>query len=657
MAITESDIKLMQPERLTDDADGGGQMTGLEVIDGDINNLFEDISRVNRTYGNVSVRKAFLKVDTATADLYLDAHSILSAQPQDPNVSGLLFTTEDFYDERAAARQRIESFVISGPVTGLNLRGNQLQGQQTIITYAPAINNVPAPEIGETYILRIGDDISTEQYVKVINVEHSQETFTYTLDSGGPRTFEADQYILQLSAELQRDYPATDPHPRPAPITRVYSTQPAISAKYYGTTTLAESVEAGATSVRVSETFAPIIPTASSETPVIDQRPGGFLAQVVPASEDTIAIPVSVSSGNSSLLPTAVVPGSVTLTGVSGAPYTDEAGAFVNGDGNPGNLEGTAIDYRTGAISWAGSVSGSGTVTYTPGALRQQLPNTGRIDIDETNRNFNYVLSLDPAPARTTFHASYQYLGKWYTLQDDGTGHLVGDGSGQINYDTGSIVMTLQAQPDAGSVIFYRWTEGSLYSLLGDDAYSGGTPATLQLRFAPLRPNRLTITWTSGGNTLTATDDGNGGLLGDATGSVDYSAGLIVISGADKPDAGTHWTVDYTHKDGGELTNSQTVPDNENRSDIVLQAGVGAAPGSITFQIWKSVERRVVQETTGGGEVVLSSGIYWRQAHMMSDDGNGNIFDRRDRVIVGTVNYSTGEIVIAGNQFLKVHEN
>lgn len=654
MAITENDIKLMQPERLTDDEDGGGQMTGLEVIDGDINNLFEDVSRVNRTYGNVSVRKSFLKVDTDTADLYLDAHSILSAQPMDPNVSGLLFTTDDFYDERAAARQRIESFVVPGPVTGLKLRGNQLKGQQTVIVYAPSINGVTAPEIGETLMLQIDDDLATQQFIKILDVTQSEETFTYTYSNGSPQTFKADQYILQLSSELGRDYPATDPSPLADPDSKVYSTQPATSAKYFGTTTLAEAVSGGATAVKVKETFAPIIPTASNETPVIDQRPGGFLSQVVPSSDVTISIPVTVSSGTTSSMPTAIVPGSVNLTGISGGPYTDKGGAFVNGDGNPGALEGTVIDYRSGAISWAGAGSGVGSVEYSPGTLRQQLPNTGRIDIDDTNRNFNYVLSLDPAPAPTTFHASYQYLGKWYTLQDDGTGNLVGDGSGQVNYQTGSIVLTLQAQPDASSVIFYRWTESSLYGLVGNDAFTGDTPVLLELNNTPVKPNSITVTWTSGAATMTATDDGEGGLLGDAAGIVDYGAGRIILDSADQPDSGTSWTVDYTHKSSGELSNNQTAPANTNQADITLQTAANIAPGSISFTMKKSVKREVIEETSGGSETVLST-LYKDQVHTLTDDGNGGLFDRRAGEVVGTVDYSTGQIVIAGNTFLKTY--
>lgn len=649
MAITSADIKLMRPERLTDDEDGGGQMTGLEVIDGDINNLFEDISRVNRTYGNVSLRKAFLKVDTPTADLYLDAHSILSAQPEDPNVSGLLFTTNDFYDERDAARQRIESFVIQGPVTGFYLRGTQLEGQRTIICYAPSLNSVSPPEIGETFMLQENSDLGSQQFIKVVNVTRSQEVFTYEVSGGDIRTFKADQYILQLSSELKQDYPAQDPSPRPNNNSKIFSTQPATSAKYYGTTTLAVAAAAGATSVQVNDTFAPIIPTASSETPVIDQVPGGFLSQIVPSTSDTIGIQVTIASGTTSQLPTAIVPGSISLT-TGGTPYTDKGGAFVNDSGNPGNLEGAVIEYASGAIVWAGSAAGSVTLTYRPGTLRQQLPNTGRIDIDDTNRNFNYVLSLDPPPAPTTLNASYQYLGKWYELRDDGTGNLTGDGSGQVNYATGSVVLTLQAQPDASSVIFYRWTEASIYSEEAGDAFSDTTPVNLQLANGLVVPSSVTLEWTSGAVARTATDAiGDGAISGDASGSIDYATGLIRLTSASLPDSGTGWSIEHTHKSQAVLEATTTVPNNTTRADIVLQSAANIEPGSVGFSIEKSI-KRVVEDDNG---IVLSTN-YWSERHAISDNGNGNLINRRTNTAVGTVDYVTGEIVIAGTDFLKI---
>lgn len=652
MAITSNDIKLMQSERLTEESDGGGQMTGLPVIDGDINNLFEDISRVDRTYGDVSLRKAFLKVDTATADLYLDAHAILSAQPQDPNVSGLLFTTEDFYDQRAAARSRIESFVVPGPVTGLHLRGTQLSGQRSLIVYAPKLNSIRPPEIGETYMLRTGDNVSTQQFVKVINVITTNERFTYAVSGADIRTFDATQYVLQLSSELQRDYPANDPSPAPNNTSRLYSTQPANSAKYYGTSTLKNAALAGATSIRVAETFAPIIPTASSETPVIDQRPGGYLSQVIPSSNDAINISVSVVMGATSQLPTAIVPGSMSLT-VGGTAYTDKGNAFVTAAGSAGTLEGTVINYRTGLISWTGSQANTTvTLTYKPGSLRQQLPNTGRIEIDDTNRNFNYVLSLDPPPAPTTFNASYQYLGKWYELNDDGTGLLVGDGSGQVNYNTGSVVLTLEAQPDASSVIFFRWTEGAMYSNALGQAFSDTSPVNLSLSNGNVVPGSLSLSWESGASVKTASDTGGEGVIsGDATGTIDYATGRISLTATSTPDNG--WTINYSHKNTTNLTSVVAIPANTNRADITLTTAPNIQPGSINFDLIKSV-RRVIRDSNG---IELSTSFV-DELYSVRDNGNGDIIAQRlTSEAIGFVNYATGVITIVGTAFLKIRSN
>lgn len=647
MAITSNDIKLMQPERLTDNEDGGGQMTGRPVIDGDINNLFEDISRVNRTYGNVSLRKAFLKVDTATADLYLDAHTILSAQPQDPKVTGLLFTTENFYDTRDAARQRVESFVIPSTVSLLSLRGTQLQGQQTIICYAPRVNAVTMPEVGVTLVLQIGTDLGSQQFIKVVRVEHSVETFTYAVDDK-VSTFVADQYILRLSSELTRDYPANDPHPYPRNNTKIYSTQPSQSAKYYGTTTLAADATAGSTSIRVSETFAPIIPTAASEKPVIDQRPGGFVGQAVPSSANSITLNVPFAPNTVCDLPTAIVPGSISVT-LGGTPYTDKAGALVNASGSTGALAGTVINYLSGAISWAGSAAATTVaVSYKPAVLRQHVPNTGRITIDDTNRNFNYVLSLDPVPAPLTFNASYQYLGKWYELRDDGTGLLVGDGSGQINYQTGSIILTLKAQPDASSVIFYRWTEAGIYRMVASTAFAGTTKVDLRLPTITAIAGTVVVTWVSGGVTRTANDSANPGVIaGAATGTVDYGNGVISLINTLVPDAGTSWTLTYTHKSSSPRRTVVTVPNNTTRANIVLETAANVQPGSISFSLRKSLPREVRD-----GSNILLSRAYVHQYHNFTDNGAGALIDRHINASVGTVNYGTGQIVLTGTAFL-----
>ncbi|MTI11918.1 hypothetical protein, partial [Sansalvadorimonas verongulae] len=79
MAINQEDIKLFESQRLTDEGDGGGRATGNEVVGGQVNNLFRDISRIDRTVGDVSMRKVFAGVSTDNADPYLGAHAILTA--------------------------------------------------------------------------------------------------------------------------------------------------------------------------------------------------------------------------------------------------------------------------------------------------------------------------------------------------------------------------------------------------------------------------------------------------------------------------------------------------------------------------------------------------------------------------------------------------
>ncbi|USE36940.1 hypothetical protein [Endozoicomonas sp. SCSIO W0465] len=68
MAITNSNGKLFESQRLTDEENGDGRVTGNEVIDGNINNLFQDISRIDRTIGDVALRKAFIGISTDNND-------------------------------------------------------------------------------------------------------------------------------------------------------------------------------------------------------------------------------------------------------------------------------------------------------------------------------------------------------------------------------------------------------------------------------------------------------------------------------------------------------------------------------------------------------------------------------------------------------------
>ena len=84
MTITATDVKLLASERFTDDADGGGFLTATVISDGVENNVFPDISDVERATGANAFRKVYAAVLTNTVEQYRSAHVILDVSPSDP---------------------------------------------------------------------------------------------------------------------------------------------------------------------------------------------------------------------------------------------------------------------------------------------------------------------------------------------------------------------------------------------------------------------------------------------------------------------------------------------------------------------------------------------------------------------------------------------
>ena len=93
MAIIAGDIKIYESEKMTDETDAGGKITGTEVSCGTINNIFPNISRLDRLGGRTQFRKVFPKIISQNQDVYSGAHIALQEAPTDENVSITLFDT------------------------------------------------------------------------------------------------------------------------------------------------------------------------------------------------------------------------------------------------------------------------------------------------------------------------------------------------------------------------------------------------------------------------------------------------------------------------------------------------------------------------------------------------------------------------------------
>lgn len=218
---------------------------------------------------------------------------------------------------------------------------------------------------------------------------------------------------------------------------------------------------------------------------------------------------------------------------------------------------------------------------------------TYRIKVGQENRGFSFVQILKPFPAPNSIAISWMALGVWYSLTDDGTGQLVGDGVGTVDYTNGNIAITLTALPDVGSSVIFQWGEKSAFVNRSNSVSFRAPEYALKLDHAGIKPGTLTIGWTSGNVARTATDDSTGRLTGAAVGEINYASGDLFIRPTAMLDAGGEFQIAYQH--ATIVSKNATVsPDAGGFASIVLDT-VPAA-GSVTVK-WTTV--REVSETSG----------------------------------------------------------
>jgi len=175
-------------------------------------------------------------------------------------------------------------------------------------------------------------------------------------------------------------------------------------------------------------------------------------------------------------------------------------------------------------------------------------PHTKRIKIAEENAKTLQLAELRPLPAPGTVFIDYWALGQLYRIYDDGTGKLTGSGSGTVNYLTGTVNITLKAIPDIGSSIAITWGSAVAYTNRSGQATVREFTYPWQIEAdVPTKqviPGSLVIKYPSSNIVRTVTDDGNGNLVGDATGVIDYPSREILLRPTYMPDSGAQFQVD-----------------------------------------------------------------------------------------------------------------
>lgn len=654
MTITVDDVKLLKSQRLTDESDGGGRATGEAIIDNEINNLFPDISRLDRTLGRINMRKVFAGVVTENQDRYLGAHCIVTRKPGDDLVHALMFNTGSQTDEREEARTFVEGYVVPSSAANFELLGDQFAGQRALTCIQ--MDSLKQPEVGDVYQLVNGFD---SQYVRIDSVEAQLREFVYDYGNGNWQTFTRRHLTLGISAPLSVKYPGGQPMPSGTSSknldgqtkSRVFSTQVADSARYYGISPLAVACARGDLQLRVQSVYSQLVPSGVKENALVDQVGGARKSYNIAASASQRSVNLSFSSveaGESrTFLGTGAARGSVTLV-VSGATYKDDGSGELRLQSGSAGFSRVSIDYETGLITAYRSspYTSSASATYIVGAAATGQTVTGEIEIKLGNRGFAYTLNLsDAKPRPATLSVSYMALGRWYELRDSGSGELVGEGTGSVNFGTGAVSITLDAMPDVDTSIIYNYVAQADFNFQTHEG-AVDTPKVKvvhELQHTGINPQGVIVKTVHGGATKTMTSNAAGEFTSDvATGYINGSAGILTLLFTTTPDAGSSINVEY--EQGSTIDLPLSLGADAGGMTIGTIPGAPLKPGSVWLR-WTTKRKSKVPvfSRTGsavGGDQSATVDEYETESFFdreVRDDGAGNWVG-----LAGSINYITG---------------
>lgn len=649
MPIQPTDIKLLESERMRDTADGGGRMTGRVIPSGEAGNVFPKVSRVDSVYGRVNLRKIYVAVRTATLDMYAGAHAIITEPPQNARISCVLFSTGSAFDTRMAARDRIESYVVAGPLARMRLYGNQLVGQRAVLCYQP--EGEPLPDVGDVLVLSV-EPGTVRQYVRLTDISHEVRTFT---DSVGD--FRRRVLTLKIGSSLQQTFTgaevsrySTDNGP-----TKVRVTQVADASKYYGIQPLAEAGELGAVALRLASVYAPLVPSTQRETGVSMAEINGVQAQHSASVGVTLSASIvasySLGTRHFLFLPRAARRGSVNVsTSPASTTWADNGVSNVL-DKVSGSLGfNVIVDHDLGVIEFRHAGDHVSTITflvsYEPAAVTSAPSHTLDVPVTLGTRGTVYTPTLSPLPAPGTLIVDFRALGRWYRLRDNGAGQLVAndpsEGTGSVDYVTGAVIVTLGALPDVGSSVIVSWGSPAHYATRAGATTDAATTLRLQyaLENAPVVPGSVTISYPVGGTNRNVTDvAANGNLSGTGvTGTIDYATGTVVLQFSAPPDRAAQISNAYTWRDGDELFSGNSA---------TIAGGAFTVPGSAPFRNAGRFKLATTGPTvdgyiTSGGQVRARAGE-WKPSGFM---GNSLKWDDQQ---IGIFNASTGVVTLTAS--------
>ncbi|KRS22815.1 hypothetical protein AAY72_01490 [Alishewanella sp. WH16-1] len=255
--MLRTDLKIFKSQRMTQNANAGGQRTANEVANGQLNEVFGNISAIDHAQSAVDIVKIYPGVSTANTQLLQDAHVLINEPPEDPKVDVMLIEAPGVTD--ASVRSNIVEAIESGVTAGQLLRSGlsgMLAGQNSIPS-TDLLNNAVSGESTNVY-LAIGRIIA-------IAVE-----YTGTASVDYPRFTHYAKVLSNTNGNIVFEPPMPFNTPGPSVsvngqtrVTRLRRTNLNDNVSYHGVTRLTAAVEQ-ASVLPVAKTIGSILPQLTS---------------------------------------------------------------------------------------------------------------------------------------------------------------------------------------------------------------------------------------------------------------------------------------------------------------------------------------------------------------------------------------------------------
>lgn len=634
MPVETNNLVLYKSERLTDTTDGGGKYSGQVVVDGESNNLFPDVSELDRTMGRVSLRKIFAGINNSDTESLMGSTVFVSKNPDDPNVSALLFSTESHTDVRSNAANRIENYLAKGGQIAGTPLDTLWQGMKLI--QAAMFKTDTESSVGDTIVLIYNEGLSTEseQYVRITKVE---TRIASMIINGNSVEYKIVTY--SINDPLERDFvglSATQWYNGAKSPTIIRDTIVADTGKYYASVKIAEDVAVNSFTIQAASIFSQLIPSSQTETPLVDLNALSENVALIAGNSGTITSPftTTVNTSQSLYIGSGVLPGSVSFS-LFGQSITDNGGTLRT---VTGTQVGT-IDYQNGHIVWTNAIgTGSATIniTFTPATALTQPFESYALPVTANNQGTNWTGVLLPIPAPGALSISFMAQGKFYTLKDNGTGRLIGAnesiGTGSINYQTGSWLLTTGALPDVGTPILLLWGT-PITTFARDDLAVLPAAIEFDLNQLGIAASSVTVTWLLEGVEKTATSNAQGQFTGDATGTINYALGTGKIIPNKLPQKNTVFTFAFNYGEPKAQTKAAVAPDSNNKLMFTIGTGSAIQPNSVELSI-------PVSAGSGSTESQIIT-LFDKPI----DASTGNLVDSFGN-IQGTITYATGAVEV-----------